>query len=155
MNMKEIKELLQLMKENSLTEIELEKDGLKLKLKKNGHGQGFVEQGEGPAMVIPMPQATGPVQTSGTAVASDQEDSSLSTVKSPMVGTFYSSPSPDQPAYVSAGQSVKKGDVLCIIEAMKLMNEIKCEVSGVITEILPSNGQAVEFDQPLFKIKKA
>jgi acetyl-CoA carboxylase biotin carboxyl carrier protein len=72
-----------------------------------------------------------------------------------MVGTFYSAAGPDQPAYVKVDQSVKEGEVLCIIEAMKLMNEIKCETRGTIVEILVLNGQPVEFDQPLFKIKKA
>ena len=71
-----------------------------------------------------------------------------------MVGTFYSSPAPDQPAYVEPGKRVKEGDVLCIIEAMKLMNEIKAEVSGTVAEVLVKNGQPVEFDQPLFKIQK-
>jgi acetyl-CoA carboxylase biotin carboxyl carrier protein len=76
-------------------------------------------------------------------------------VRSPMVGTFYSAPAPDQPPYGAVGKAFKEGDVLCIIEAMKLMNEIKSEAGGVITEILVQNGQTVEYDQPIMKIKKA
>jgi len=75
-------------------------------------------------------------------------------VRSPMVGTFYAAPAPDQPSYVSVGKEVKDGDVLCIIEAMKLMNEIKSELGGTVIEILVQNGQTVEYDQPILKIKK-
>ena len=76
-------------------------------------------------------------------------------VRSPMVGTFYAAPAPDQPPYVSVGKMIKEGDVLCIIEAMKLMNEIKAELGGTVVEILVQNGQTVEYDQPILKIKKS
>lgn len=146
MNIKELKELLELMKDHGLTEVEIEKEGTSIKLKKTASGivsaspQQVIAQ---PAAAIPAPAAQ-----AATPAASDSGDF----LKSPMVGTFYQSPAPDQPPYATIGQSVKEGDVLCIIEAMKLMNEIKAEKSGVIKEILVENGQAVEFDQPLFRI---
>ena len=94
--------------------------------------------------------STSEVKTSTTL---DTED--LKVITSPMVGTFYSTPSPDSPAFVKAGDSVNTGDVLCIIEAMKLMNEIECETNGVIKQILVKDGDMVEYGQPLFKIKEA
>lgn len=155
MNLKEIKELLQLMMDHSLTEIEIEKDGTKIKLRKDSGGPYVTENAGGaPSATIPFSKSA-KFPSSETAPASVSEESqNVVVVRAPMVGTFYASPAPDQPPYISAGQTVREGDVLCIIEAMKLMNEIKCEVAGTITEILIQNGQAVEFDQPLFKVKK-
>ncbi len=147
MNIKEIKEILNLMAEHGLTEIEVEKDGMKIRLKKGPSGKIVTDEisQAGPVAVIPMPSAE------KNAAA---ESASTFVLKSPMVGTFYIAPNPDQPVYVSAGKKVKPGDILCIVEAMKLMNEIKSEVSGTVTEILVKNGQPVEFDHPLMKIEK-
>lgn len=154
MNLKEIKEMLQLMAEHGLSEMEVEKDGLKIRLRKGNGGRVLTEQvHDNQPTVIPVlvETASGP-----TAIVSQsaQSGNGGTLIKSPMVGTFYSAPAPDQPAYVTVGAKINEGDVLCIIEAMKLMNEIKAEVSGAITEILVKNGQPVEFDQPLFKIQK-
>jgi len=156
MNIKEIKELLGLMKEHNLLEIEMEKEGMRLKLKKSSGGQYSAETVIGSQSVaFPMPRATEAKDAGMRQGEAPQADSAdIQIVKSPMVGTFYASPAPDQPPYVTVGAKVAEGDVLCIVEAMKLMNEIKCEVSGVIQEILVKSGQPVEFDQPLFKIKK-
>lgn len=156
MNIKEIKEILQLMQEHGLTEIELEKDGLKIKLKKTPSGKiGIEEGGEMQPMIVPMPVgAESAMSAAKPAHAGAMPAADTSLVKSPMVGTFYASPAPDQAPYVQIGQRVKEGDVLCIIEAMKLMNEIKCETSGTVIEMLVNNGQAVEFDQALFRIQK-
>ena len=155
MNIKEIKEMLQLMNEFGLSEIEIEKDGLKIKLKKGVDGKLLAEEIR-PASVMPVPLVSGiesypsrPQEVSGSV-----ESPNTGTVRSPMVGTYYASPAPDQPPYLSVGQKVREGDVLCIVEAMKLMNEIKSEISGTVVEILVKNGQPVEFDQPLFKIQK-
>ena len=126
MNIKEIKELLELMAEHNVGEIEIEKDNAKIKLRKLPNGQ---------VMMQGAPQMMAPMQTVMHAQAS-------------------AAPAPDQPAYVSVGKSVKDGDVLCIIEAMKLMNEIKSETAGTVVEILVQNGQTVEYDQPILKIKK-
>ncbi len=152
MNIKELKELLQLMADHSLNEVEIEKDGMKIKLRKAG-GQYISESA--PAMPVMMGHHAPVAAPSTPAEAPKAVDNpNISIVKSPMVGTFYTSPAPDQPVYVTPGKKVKEGDVLCIVEAMKLMNEIKCEVSGTVTEVLVKNGQPVEFDQPLFKIQK-
>ncbi len=156
MNLKELKEILQLMADHSLNEIEIEKDGTKIRLKKAGSGRYAVDAGEAMPVMVPMPQAS---ISAGPSIAVAEapkavDAANISQVKSPMVGTFYTAPSPDQPAYAPVGKKVKAGDVLCIVEAMKLMNEIKSEVNGTVTEILVKNGQPVEFDQPLFKIQK-
>ena len=151
MNVKEIKEMLQLMAEHGLTEIEIEKDGMKIKLKKGGY---FSEEApSSPSVVVPMPSLERQSQIeAGHAPAA--ESANIFVVKSPMVGTFYSAPAPDQPVYAIPGKKLKEGDVLCIIEAMKLMNEIKSEIAGTVLEVLVKNGQPVEFDQPLFKIQR-
>lgn len=157
MNTKEIKEILNLMRDHDLCEIELEKEGMKLKLKKNSAGQVIVERAV-PQAVAAATQPSSAPAAAATEVAAPNAGglpAGCTEVKSPMVGTFYSAPAPDQPPYVEKGQSVKEGDVLCIIEAMKLMNEIKAEASGVIDQVIAQNGDPVEFDQPLFVIKKA
>lgn len=153
MNLKEMKEMLQLMAEHGLTEIEIEKDGLKVKFKKGGSGP-FVAEESGPRPIIVPFSGRGEPSVAAIAARSLEENPNVLTVKSPMVGTFYSSPAPDQPVYITAGKKIKEGDVLCIVEAMKLMNEIKSEISGTVVEVLVKNGQPVEFDQPLFKIQK-
>jgi len=152
MNIKEIKELLELMAEHNVGEIEIEKDNAKIKLRKMANG-GIVMQSAPQVMVAPAIKA--PVLAEVPAVAAQPAaEEGVTIVRSPMVGTFYASPAPDQPTYVSVGKAVKDGDVLCIIEAMKLMNEIKSELSGTVIEIMVQNGQTVEYDQPILKIKK-
>lgn len=147
MNVKEIKEILELMREHELSEVELEKDGLKLKLRKDSAGHAIVQAAAPSVPVTPIPTGG---DVGGSASEASKPQVQGTQIKSPMVGTFYSSPAPDQPPFVSVGQKIKKGDVLCIVEAMKLMNEIKSEIDGTISEILVENGQAIEFDQPLF-----
>jgi acetyl-CoA carboxylase biotin carboxyl carrier protein len=160
MNIKEIKEMISLMKEHDITEFEMEKDGFKVKLKKGGTVTISPES----MMVKSQPiqimteaaaaKATQAAADTAKAAAQAEEDATVEIVRSPMVGTFYKAPSPESEAFVQVGQTVKEGDTLCIIEAMKLMNEIKSEVKGKVLEVLVTSGQAVEFDQPLFKIKK-
>ncbi len=154
MNIKEIKELLELMAEHNVGEIEIEKDNAKIKLRKMANG-GIVMH-SAPQMMAPMQTGMhAPVQGQAPAAAVQPvAEEGVTIVRSPMVGTFYASPAPDQPAYVSVGKVIKDGDVLCIIEAMKLMNEIKSELGGTVIEILVQNGQTVEYDQPILKIKK-
>lgn len=151
----EIKEIITALDNSSVTEVELTcGNGEKIKLKKKSEVKVVAaEPIEVPAapMVIPAAPAapTAPAVPAAEAapVAEGKE------IKSPMVGVFYAAASPDSDPYVQVGQAVKKGDTLCIIEAMKLMNEINAEESGVITEICVKNGDLVQFGQPLFKIK--
>jgi acetyl-CoA carboxylase biotin carboxyl carrier protein len=155
MNIREIKEMLQLMDEHDLAEMELEKEGIKIRFRKMAAGHIVGE----PMAAIQYPVMPVPTRAEDAAARSADAAAALPAnvvlVKSPMVGTFYAAPAPDQPPYVTVGKQVKEGDVLCIVEAMKLMNEIKAEVSGTIIETLVKNGQPLEFDQPLFKIQTA
>jgi acetyl-CoA carboxylase biotin carboxyl carrier protein len=150
MNVKELKEMINLMQENGLTELEIEKNGFKIRLKK-GSGGAIVSDAT-TAHMVPMQAAP---QVGAGESAKVVEEAGVLLVRSPMVGTFYIAPAPDAEPYVASGSEIKDGDVLCIIEAMKLMNEIKSEVRGKIIDILVQNGQPVEFDQPLFKIQTA
>ena len=145
MNIKEIKEMIQLMNENGLSEFEMEKEGLKIRLKKTTGG--VVEPSvvyEARSVAAPARAVEGVKETSAAKSAS---------IKSPMVGTYYASPAPDAAPFVQIGAQVEVGQVICIIEAMKLMNEIKSEVRGKITELLVHNGDPVEFGQPLFLVE--
>ena len=153
MNIKEIKELLDLMQEHQIGSLEYEKGDVKLKLNKNVAPM-MMEAPRGVAYAsAPVVQAAAQPGAS-PATAPTVSDPNVIVIRSPMVGTYYASPAPDQPAYIKVGQSLKEGDVVCIIEAMKLMNEIKAEMSGTIVEILLENGQPIEYDQPILKIKK-
>ena len=147
MTIKELKEMINLMQENGLSELEIEKNGLKIRLKK-GTGSAVVQE---VVQAAPLPQVTA---AHGLEEGKPVEEEGVEIVRSPMVGTFYMAPAPDAAPYVATGKDVMEGDVICIIEAMKLMNEIKSEIAGRVTEILVENGQPVEFDQPLFKIQK-
>ena len=138
MNTKKIKELIGLMADNDLTELEIEQEGMKVKLVK-GHS-GRMEQ-----VVVPAAQVA-PVQQAAPVMSGKE-------VKAPMVGTFYRSPSPESPSFVEIGDTVNKGDVICIIEAMKLMNEVKAEFGGKITAILAENAEPVEFGQVMFCVE--
>ena len=153
MNIKEIKELINLMNENALTEFELERDGLRIRLKKGTAGavEGGVEK-----IVTVFPSASsqeGPAQS----IQEVPKEATPKTVeiKAPIVGTFYRAPSPDAPPFVETGSKIEAGQVVCIIEAMKLMNEIKSEVSGKVVDVLVQNGDPVEFGTVLFLIEPA
>lgn len=147
MNLKEIKEIINLMNEHDLTEIEIEREGTKIKIKK-----GSVEVIESPRRAPieyrePLLTASTPAESAKATNTNNKE------IKSPMVGTFYRAPSPDAPAFVEIGQTVEVGQVVCIVEAMKLMNEIKSEVRGKIIESPVENAQPVEFGQKLFVVE--
>ncbi|MFH1339570.1 MAG: acetyl-CoA carboxylase biotin carboxyl carrier protein [Candidatus Omnitrophota bacterium] len=147
MNIKEIKEMINLMNENNLAELEIEKEGMRIKLRRSGtmdaqHAPVIIEKEVNQR--IPAPAAE---QTPATALTSTIE------IKAPMVGTFYQAPNPEAPPYVEVGQVIEPGQVICIIEAMKLMNEIKSEIKGKISEILAENTEPVEFGQPLFLVE--
>ena len=137
------------MKKNDLSVFEMEKDGFRLKLQK---GAGEQTVFSSPAQVAPAPAANGPAATAAPA----PEAAAASTFKdivSPMVGTFYRAGSPETPAFVDVGKEVSEETVVCIIEAMKVMNEIKAETKGVIAEIVAENGKPVQFGQVLFRVK--
>jgi len=148
MTIKELKEMINLMQEHGLVELEIEKNGFKLRLKKGASGTIVPEE------MVPAPRSVKEERSALVPESQPAPEVGVTVVRSPMVGTFYAAPAPDAEPYVVRGKEVKSGDVLCIIEAMKLMNEIKSETSGRITDILAENGQPVEFDQPLFKIQK-
>jgi len=141
MSIKEIKEMISLMNEHDLVELELERDGLKVKLKKSA---GEVQQ-----IITALPN----VSEAEAKNPPKAEAQGLIEIKSPMVGTFYRAPSPESASFVDIGSEIQPEQVICIIEAMKLMNEIKAEVKGKIKEILVENGHPVEFGQVLFRIE--
>jgi acetyl-CoA carboxylase biotin carboxyl carrier protein len=151
LDLKDIKAIIDLMKKNDLSVFEMEKDGFRLKLQK---GAGEQTVFSAPAPAAPAPAANGPGTTA--APASTPEAAASSTLKdivSPMVGTFYRAGSPETPAFVDVGKEVSEETVVCIIEAMKVMNEIKAETKGVIAEIVAENGKPVQFGQVLFRVK--
>ena len=140
------------MKKNSITEFELERQDSKIRLKRGLNG-GAAAAEEPPAL-IPMPLAIPQVAPlAPTSVLPPQSATGEIEIKSPMIGTFYRAPSPEAGAYAEVGSEVHPETVVCIIEAMKVMNEIKAEVKGVITQILVENAKPVEFGQPLFKVR--
>lgn len=148
MNRKRIEEILDLMEKYGLEEIEVEEEGVKIHLKKAPTGIQTIMQ---PAQVL---HPNVPVKTDPAKEEAKEAQKNIFEMKAPMVGTFYRAPSPDASPYVEIGDTVNEGDILCIIEAMKLMNEIKSEASGKIVGIMVENGKAIEFGQVLFKIEK-
>ena len=139
------------MKKNSISEFELERQDFKIKLKRGGNGVVSTSQYEESQMVAYAP-APNALTLPGNAAASPPPSTDAE-IKSPMIGTFYRAPSPEAGHYVEIGSEVTPESVVCIIEAMKVMNEIKAEAKGVITEILVENAKPVEFGQPMFKIR--
>jgi oxaloacetate decarboxylase alpha subunit len=148
-NIKEIKEMINLMNENSLVELEVEKDGMRIRLKKTIAGEAGVYSGP---MVIER-EKIAPSRPQETPQPVEKPSVKTVEIKAPMVGTFYRAPSPEAPPYVEVGQTIEPGQVFCIIEAMKLMNEIKSEVRGKIVEILVDNAEPVEFGQSMLIIE--
>lgn len=152
MNIKEIKEMINLMNENNIWEFELEKQDFKIRLKKGPEGsiEKFVEKVVPKTpLPTPAPQISAPQPSVAPATAKTVE------IKSPMVGTFYKAPSPDASPFVKVGDDIEVGQVVCILEAMKLMNEIKSEIKGKIASVLVENGDPVEFGQVLFLVEPA
>jgi acetyl-CoA carboxylase biotin carboxyl carrier protein len=156
MNLKEIKELIELLKGTDVSELEIERSGVKVRIRKGGDVtfHPTMPRMEYPPVALVAPAVTEtPVTSIPTDKTTEPPISNQIKVTAPIVGTFYRSSSPDKPPYVEVGDTVKKGQVLCIIEAMKLMNEIESETSGKISQILLDNGQPVEYGQPLFTIE--
>jgi len=163
MDLKEIKAVIDLMTRNGLSEFELEKGDFKLRVKRGASGEWISSASPSPVLTAPssntltaaFPGAAPAAYSAPPPPSSAPAPVASAQIVSPMVGTFYRSPSPDSGAYVEIGQEVNEDTVVCIIEAMKVMNEIKAETRGVIVEVLAQNGKPVEFGKPLFAIKAA
>ena len=161
MDIRKIKKLIELLEESSLTEIEIVEGEESVRLSRGGSSAAapmpqFMMQAPAPAPAQPAPSPAPAEGTSTPLPASPSQEESVpegEIVRAPMVGTFYSASSPEADPFVTKGQPVKEGDTLCIIEAMKMFNQIESEVSGTVVAILAENGQPVEFDQPLFVIR--
>jgi acetyl-CoA carboxylase biotin carboxyl carrier protein len=161
MNLDDIKQILDLVREHDLAEFELERDGLKVRIRKAGREVTFIPQVAAPPAPMALTPAPSPAPPSpspatvaqGPGVEPDAVD--LGVIKSPIVGTFYRSPEPGAPSFVDVGDVVKKGQVLCIIEAMKLMNEIESDCDGEIVQIYVENGKPVQYGDRLFAVKVA
>jgi acetyl-CoA carboxylase biotin carboxyl carrier protein len=153
-----VEALAEILRRHELNEIEIEEQGVRLYLRRGAAAESVVQNV--PAVVHPVPVAHhhAPAAAAASAPApassTDTGDGNVSYITSPFVGTFYRSPGPDSAPFVDVATHVKKGQVLCIVEAMKLMNEIESEIEGVVVQILVENGQAVEYGEPLFKIKQ-
>ncbi|HVY68781.1 MAG TPA: acetyl-CoA carboxylase biotin carboxyl carrier protein [Verrucomicrobiae bacterium] len=151
MDLKDIKAIIDLMKKNSISEFELERQDFKIKLKRGPNGEGLHALSEAPLIsYVPTAAAQNSAVTQSSVTLTNSNDAEI---KSPMIGTFYRAPSPESANYVEVGTEVSPDTVVCIIEAMKVMNEIKAETKGVITQVLLDNAKPVEFGQPLFKIR--
>jgi acetyl-CoA carboxylase biotin carboxyl carrier protein len=157
MDLKDIKAIIDLMKKNSITEFELERQDSKIRLKRGLNGGGTAVQSEDSVVsTIPAPlQPAVATPASPSAAAPPPAATGEVDIKSPMIGTFYRAPSPEAGNYIEVGASVTPETVVCIIEAMKVMNEIKAEVKGMVTQVLVENAKPVEFGQPLFKVRPA
>jgi acetyl-CoA carboxylase biotin carboxyl carrier protein len=161
LDLKELKALLQILDEREVAEFELEEQGLRLRIRK----AAAPPDGGTPLLVAPVTSASGPTGPSAAPAAAPpassppapaaaaEEETGTHVVKSPIVGTFYRAPDPASPAFVNVGDHVRVGQVLCIIEAMKLMNEIEAEVAGEIVKVHHDNGQPVQYGEPLFSVR--
>jgi acetyl-CoA carboxylase biotin carboxyl carrier protein len=153
LELKDIRAIIDLMKKNDLAVFKLEKEGFKIELEAHRHPAPLVSVPyDHPSTNLIPAGSSIPAQTVSPASALAAKDS-FREIVSPMVGTFYSAPSPDSAPYIEEGQEVAEDTVVCIIEAMKVMNEIKAETSGVITEVVAENGKPVQFGQALFKVR--
>ena len=158
MDLKEIQNLIKFVAKSGVSEVKLEMDDIKITIK-TGSDSDTTIMHQIPMQAAPLPQQHMPAQavvtgseTPAQPVTPASEDSKYITIKSPIIGTFYRKPSPDKPVFVEVGTEIKEGDVLCVIEAMKLFNEIESEISGKIVKVLVDDSSPVEFDQPLFLV---
>jgi len=168
MNQKEIKELIELLVEKDIAEFEIERGDVKLHIRRAGHSPQIVQMAAPAVQAVPVVPVAAPIPVAVAAAVTTEaakpaatapstaadDDANLHLVKSPIVGTFYEAASPGAPPFVAVGDSVKEGQVLCIIEAMKLMNEIEADATGEIVKRFVNNGSPVEYGMPLFGIRK-
>lgn len=159
MNITQIQDLIKFVAKSGVSEVEIEQKDFKITIKTPGKGkQEFVQVAAAPMMAAPAPvamPAAAPAPAAAAPAAAAPVASNLIEIKSPMIGTFYRSSAPDKPAFVEVGSEIKAGDKVCIVEAMKLFNEIESEVSGKIVKILVNDMSPIEFDQPLFLVEPA
>ncbi len=164
MEFKQIQELIKAINKSNISELSIEEGEFKITIKQAqtvSETQFVAIQAPSPAIQQVLPQAAAPVAIPAAAPATPSQpaatadNGNLITIKSPMIGTFYRSPSPDKPSFVNVGDDIKHGQVLCIVEAMKLFNEIESEVSGKIVKVLIDDASPVEYDQPLFLVEPA
>lgn len=157
MNLNEIQDLIKFVSKSGVTEVEIEQKDFKITIKaeKAKADAPIYVQAAAPAPVAAAPVAAPVAQSPAAPVAAANDDAKYITVKSPMIGTFYRSAGPDKEPFVSVGQSINKGETVCIIEAMKLFNEIEAEISGKIIKVLVDDASPVEYDQPLFLVDPA
>jgi acetyl-CoA carboxylase biotin carboxyl carrier protein len=154
LELKDIKAVIDLMKKNDLSVFEMEKDGFKLKLQKGAGDQTvFASPANGLPAAAPPAVASAATSPAAPPVPAIEKGESLRDIVSPMVGTFYRAGSPESPAFADVGKEVTDETVVCIIEAMKVMNEIKAEIKGVIAEVVAENGKPVQFGQVLFRVR--
>jgi acetyl-CoA carboxylase biotin carboxyl carrier protein len=163
LDLKQIKQIIELMKRSELTEFAVEEEGFKLKIRRGTNGLPIVSTSRGSnppfptvdtAPPMPIPASTSAGSSGSAAPTPVKEEPGVSYIKSPMVGTFYRAASPESKPFADVGLKVVENTVVCIIEAMKIMNEIQAEAKGTIIEVLVENGQPVEYGQRLFKIKQ-
>ncbi|AMO67686.1 MAG: acetyl-CoA carboxylase biotin carboxyl carrier protein [Zhongshania aliphaticivorans] len=152
MDIRKVKKLIELLEESNIDELEIKEGEESVRISRNSAAKGMMapQYMQQPMQYAPQPAA--PAPAAAAAAPAEAQGPSGHLIKSPMVGTFYRSPSPSSPAFVEVGQHVKAGDVICIVEAMKMMNQIEADKSGVIEAILVDDAEPVEFDQPLITI---
>jgi acetyl-CoA carboxylase biotin carboxyl carrier protein len=161
LDLKQIKQIIDLMKRSELTEFAVEEEGFKLKIRRGANGLPIVSTGRGSNSPFPPLDSNPPVQPAAPAATSlpgaptaPKDEAGVTYIKSPMVGTFYRAASPESKPFADVGTKVVENTVVCIIEAMKIMNEIQAETKGAVLEVLVENGQPVEYGQRLFKVKQ-
>lgn len=157
MDLKEIQNLIKFVAKSGASEVKLEMDDVKITIRTGSDNETTIVQqvpvqAAAPVVQQPVVPVAAPAPEAPAPAAPANDDSKYITVKSPIIGTFYRKPSPDKPVFVEVGTDIKEGDVLCVIEAMKLFNEIESEVSGKIVKVLVDDASPVEFDQPLFLV---
>jgi acetyl-CoA carboxylase biotin carboxyl carrier protein len=159
-DLKQLRELMRSLRQFDVTEVEIEKDGERIYLRRGAEPVSYgAVAAPPPSMTSMMPTAPlpppPPTPTKAAAAPVSADDPSLTTITSPFVGTFYRAPSPQAPSFVDVGSEIRPGSVLCIVEAMKLMNEIESEIAGTIVEIVAANGKPVEYGDALFRVRKS
>lgn len=161
MNPKEIKNMIDFIAKSGLAEVNIETEEFKIKVKRDTEAQVVASApaasapAPAPVAAAPAPAASAPAPASTPAKPAAEESSKYVEIKSPMIGTFYRSPKPEDPSFVNVGDTISAGDKVCIVEAMKLFNEIESEISGTIVKVLVDNASPVEYDQPLFLVDPA